>query len=36
MTVTNQTRRISAVGSGAIGQEVPFSFPYAATSDITV
>lgn len=36
MTVANQTNRISAVGSGAIGQEVPFSFPYAATSDITV
>lgn len=36
MTVANQTRRISAVGNAAIGQEVPFSFPYAATSDIKV
>lgn len=36
MTVANTTRRISAVGNAAIGQEVPFSFPYAATSDITV
>ena len=36
MTVSNQTRRIAAVGNAAIGQEVPFSFPYAATSDITV
>ena len=36
MTVANQTRRIAAVGNAAIGQEVPFSFPYAATSDITV
>ena len=36
MTVANQTNRIAAVGNAAIGQEVPFSFPYAATSDITV
>ena len=36
MTIANQSNRTSAVGSGAIGQEVPFSFPYAATSDITV
>ena len=36
MTVANQTNRIAAVGNAAIGQEVPFSFPYATTSDITV
>ena len=36
MTVANTTNRTSAVGNAAIGQEVPFSFPYAATSDITV
>ena len=36
MTVANTTNRIAAVGNAAIGQEVPFSFPYAATSDITV
>ena len=36
MTVANQTNRISAVGNAAIGQEVPFTFPYAATSDIKV
>ena len=36
MTVSNQTNRTSVVGNAAIGQEVPFSFPYAATSDITV
>ena len=36
MTVSNQTNRTSVVGSGAADQEVPFTFPYAATSDITV
>ena len=36
MTVANTTNRIAAEGNDAIGQEVPFSFPYAVTSDITV
>ncbi len=36
MTVSNQTNRISAVGSGAIGQEVPFGFPITVTSELTV
>ncbi len=36
MTVSNQTNRISAVGSGSVGQEVPFSFPINDTSDIEV
>ncbi len=36
MAFTNQTSRISAVGSGAVGQEVPFPFPIIATSDLTV
>ena len=36
MTVSNQTNRTSAVGNGAIGQEVAFTFPYNATSDLTV
>jgi len=36
MTVSNQTNRISAVGSGAIGQEVAIAFPYNATSDLVV
>lgn len=36
MTVSNTTNRISAVGSGSTGQEVPFSFPITATSDLTV
>lgn len=36
MTVANQTNRTSAVGTGSTGQEVPFSFPITATSDLTV
>ena len=36
MTVSNQTNRISATGSGSTGQEVPFSFPITATSDLAV
>ena len=36
MTVSNQTNRTSAVGNDAIGQEVAFTFPYNATSDLTV
>ena len=36
MTVANQTNRIAAVGSGAIGQEVPFLFPIKFTSDLLV
>lgn len=36
MTVANQTNRIAAVGNAAIGQEVPFSFPITATSDLLV
>lgn len=36
MTVSNQTNRIAAVGSGATGQEVPFLFPITATSDLLV
>ena len=36
MTVSNQTNRTSAVGNAAIGQEVAFTFPYNATSDLTV
>jgi hypothetical protein len=36
MTVATQTNRTSAVGSGAIGQEVPFLFPITATSDLLV
>ena len=36
MTLNNQTNRISAVGSGAADQIVPFTFPILATSDLTV
>jgi hypothetical protein len=36
MTVSNQTNRVSAVGSGAVGQVVPFEFPITNNSDITV
>lgn len=36
MTFSNQTNRVSAVGSGSIGQVVPFSFPINDDSDITV
>ena len=34
MTVSNQSNRISAVGSGAVGQVIPFTFPIIDTSDI--
>ncbi len=34
MAFSNQTNRTSATGSGSIGQEVPFSFPISAASDI--
>lgn len=36
MTFSNQTNRTSAVGSGSIGQEIPFLFPINATSDLVV
>lgn len=36
MTVSNQTARISAVGTNTVGQAVPFSFPINATSDLTI
>jgi len=36
VTIANQTNRTSAVGSGVIGQEVPFTFPITATSDLLV
>lgn len=36
MTLSNQTNRVSATGSGSTGQEVPFSFPINATSDLVV
>lgn len=36
MTVANQTNRTSATGSGAVGQEIPFSFPIKNTSDLLV
>jgi len=36
MTVANQTARTSAIGTATVGQEVAFSFPAAATSDIVV
>jgi hypothetical protein len=36
MTVANQTRRTSAIGSAAAGQEIPFSFPITDSSDLTV
>lgn len=36
MTVSNQTNRTSAVGSGSGGQEVTIPFPYSATSDLSV
>jgi len=34
MAFSNQTNRTSATGSGSIGQEIPFSFPIANTSDL--
>lgn len=36
MTVSNTTNRTSAVGTNAVGQEVAFSFPINATSDLVV
>ena len=36
MTVSAQINRTSATGSGSTGQEVPFTFPITATSDLTV
>ena len=36
MTVSNQTNRTSATGSGSAGQEVAFSFPITSTSDLIV
>lgn len=36
MTIANESNRTSAVGSGVIGQEVPFLFPITATSDLAV
>lgn len=36
MTVSNETCRISAVGTAAAGQEIPFSFPITDTSDLIV
>ena len=36
MTVSNTTRRTSAVGTNTAGQEVPFSFPVGASSELTV
>lgn len=36
MTVANQTSRTSAVGSGAAGQVIPFSFPINDSSDLKV
>ncbi len=35
MTVSNQTNRTSVVGDGTT-QDIPFSFPASATSDIEV
>jgi hypothetical protein len=36
MTVSNNTARTSAVGTNVAGQEIAFSFPINATSDLTV
>jgi len=36
MTVSNQTARTSATGTGGASQQIAFSFPVAATSDIKV
>lgn len=35
MTVSNETRRVSAVGTNTVGQEIPFAFPIKDTSDLT-
>ncbi len=36
MTISSVDNRTSAAGSGSTGQEVPFTFPITATSDLTV
>lgn len=36
MTVSNSTARTSAVGTNAAGQEIPFSFPIGASSELVV
>lgn len=36
MTMTNQTARTSATGTNTAGQQIAFSFPIAATSELTV
>lgn len=36
MTVSNSTARTSAVGTNAAGQEIPFSFPVTASSELVV
>jgi hypothetical protein len=36
MTVSVTTNRVSAVGSGAVAQAVPFTFPIVATTDLAV
>ena len=36
MTVSDQTSRTSVVGTAAVGQEVPFTFPITNTSDLVV
>lgn len=36
MTVNNQTARTSAVGTNTAGQEIPFSFPITAGSELVV
>ena len=36
MTVANQTNRTAALGDGAVDQEIPFTFPIKATSDLLV
>lgn len=36
MTVANTSARTSAVGTAAVGQEITFLFPVAATSDVVV
>jgi len=36
VTITDQTRRTSAVGTNAVGQEIPYSFPTSASGDLTV
>lgn len=36
MTVTNETNETSVVGTNTVGQEVPYSFPTASSSDVRV